>query len=133
MKGGQPNDKGKVTGFQGGELIKRGSSEVKEYIPDREIGYPIDREDVIRFAEGKQAESNVLDLLRGIPAIEYNTPDEVVREIERLESQHTREYIRSDDESNEQAFFQINSIKECYKTQRQCSEFAVKLQISSSL
>ena len=81
MKGGQPNDKGKVTGFQGGELIKRGSSEVKEYIPDREIGYPIDREDVIRFAEGKQAESNVLDLLRGIPAIEYNTPDEVVREI----------------------------------------------------
>jgi hypothetical protein len=85
----------------GGELIKRGSSEVKEYIPGREIGYPIDREDVIRFAEGKQAESNVLDLLRGIPAIEYNTPDEVVREIERMESQHTREYIRSDDESNE--------------------------------
>ena len=46
------------------------------------MGYPIDREDVIRFAEGKQAESNVLDLLHGIPAIEYNTPDEIIREIE---------------------------------------------------
>jgi hypothetical protein len=37
----------------------------------------------------------------GIPEIEYNTPDEIVREIERLESQRTREYVRSDDESNE--------------------------------
>ena len=40
-------------------------------------------------------------MLRGIPAIEYNAPDEIVREIERLESQRTREYTRSDDESNE--------------------------------
>jgi len=65
------------------------------------IGYPANREDIIRFATGKQAESDVLDLLMGIPEIEYNTPDEVTREIERLESQRTREYVRSDYESTE--------------------------------
>jgi len=65
------------------------------------IGYPAERKDIIRFAEGKQAESDVVDLLMGIPEIEYNTPDEVTREIERLESQRTREYVRSDDESIE--------------------------------
>jgi Protein of unknown function (DUF2795) len=85
----------------GGELIKRGPREVKEYISGMGIGYPAERKDLIRFAEGKQAESDVVDLLRGIPEIEYNTPDEVTREIERLESQRTREYVRSDDESIE--------------------------------
>ena len=95
--------RGKINSYlsYGGELIARGPREVKKYITGIDVGYPAERKDIIRFAEGKQAESNVLDLLRGIPAIEYNTPDEVVREIERMESQHTREYIRSDDESNE--------------------------------
>lgn len=76
------------------------------------MGYPIDREDVIRFAEGKQAESNVLDMLHGIPAIEYNTPDEIIREIERLEGTHTREYTRS--EESEYAFVHINSIRDYF-------------------
>ena len=48
-----------------------------------------------------QAESDFLDLLRGIPEIVYNTPDEVAREIERLESERTREYVRTDSESIE--------------------------------
>ena len=65
------------------------------------VGYPANRKDLIRFAEGEQAESDVMDLLMGIPEIEYNTPDEVTREIERLESQRTREYVRSDEESIE--------------------------------
>lgn len=65
------------------------------------IGYPAERRDIIRFAEGKEVESDVMDLLRGIPEIEYNTPDDVTREIERLESQRTREYVRSDEESIE--------------------------------
>ena len=83
----------------GGEFITRGPREVKKYITGIDIGYPAERKDLIRFAEGKQAESDVLDLLRGIPEIEYNTPEEVIREIERLESQRTREYIRSDTEN----------------------------------
>lgn len=65
------------------------------------IGYPAERRDIIRFAEGKEVESDVMDLLMGIPEIEYNTPDDVTREIERLESQRTREYVRSDEESIE--------------------------------
>lgn len=80
----------------GGDFIKRRPRDVKEFISGRGIGYPANRKDLIRFAEGKQAESDILDLLRGIPEIEYNTPDEVTREIERLESQRTREYTRSD-------------------------------------
>jgi hypothetical protein len=90
-----------ATWIYGGELIKRDPREVKEHITGIDIGYPAERKDIIRFAEGKQAESDVLDLLRGIPEIEYNTPEEVVREIERLESQRTREYIRSDTETTE--------------------------------
>ena len=85
----------------GGELITRGPREVKKYITGIDIGYPAERKDLIRFAEGKQAESDVLDLLRGIPEIEYNAPEEVIREIERLESQGTREYVRSDTEITE--------------------------------
>jgi len=74
----------------GGELIKRGPRDAKEYITGRGIGYPANRKDLIRFAEGKEAESDFLDLLRGIPEIEYNTPDDVTREIERLESERVR-------------------------------------------
>jgi hypothetical protein len=85
----------------GGEYIAREPSEVKEYITGRDINYPANRKDIIRFAKGKQVESDFLDLLRGIPEIEYNTPDEVAREIERLEEQRTREYTRSDYESTE--------------------------------
>jgi len=48
-----------------------------------------------------QAESDFLDLLRGNPEIEYNTHDEVARETERLESQRSREYVRTDSESIE--------------------------------
>jgi hypothetical protein len=40
----------------------------------RGMGYPVSRDDLVKFAEGKQASSDVLDLLRGIPEIEYNTP-----------------------------------------------------------
>lgn len=54
------------------------------------MGYPASRDDLVKFAEGKQASSDVLDLLRGIPEIEYNTPDDVTREIERLESERAR-------------------------------------------
>ncbi|WP_410508677.1 DUF2795 domain-containing protein [Methanosarcina hadiensis] len=54
------------------------------------MGYPATRDDLVKFAEGKQAESDVLDLLKGIPEIEYNTPDEVTREVERLESERAR-------------------------------------------
>jgi len=85
----------------GGETIKRGPRDVKEFVSGMGVGYPAERKDLIRFAEGKQAESDVLDLLKGIPEIEYNTPDEVTREIERLESQRTREYVRSDEETIE--------------------------------
>lgn len=74
----------------GGGLIKRGQRDYKEFISGRGIGYPADRRDIIRFAEGKQAESDVLDLLRGIPEIEYSTPDDVNREIERLESERIK-------------------------------------------
>lgn len=80
----------------GGKLIKRGPRDVKEFITGRGIGYPANRKDLIRFAEGKEAESDFLDLLKGIPEIEYNTPDDVTREIERLESQRTREYTRKE-------------------------------------
>ena len=80
----------------GGELIKRSQSDVKEFITGRGIGYPATKRDIIRFATGKSVESDFLDLLKGIPEIEYNTPDEVTREIERLESQRTREYTRSE-------------------------------------
>jgi len=85
----------------GGELIARDPYYVNEYITGRDINYPANRRDIIRFAEGMQAESDFLDLLRGIPEIEYNTPDEVAREIERLESERTREYVRTDSESIE--------------------------------
>jgi len=37
-----------------------------------------------------EAESDVLDLLKGIPEIEYNTPDDITREIERLQSERIR-------------------------------------------
>lgn len=92
--------RGKINSYlsYGGELIARGPREVKKYITGIDVGYPAERKDIIRFAEGKQAESDVLDLLRGIPEIEYSTPEEVIREIERLESQRTREYVRSDTE-----------------------------------
>jgi hypothetical protein len=50
------------------------------YISGIDIGYPAERKDIIRFAVGKQAESDVLDLLRGIPEIEYNTPEEKLPE-----------------------------------------------------
>lgn len=56
----------------------------------RGMGYPASRDDLVKFAEGKQASSDVLDLLRGIPEIEYNTPDDVTKEIERLESERVR-------------------------------------------
>ena len=39
---------------------------------------------------GYPASRDVLDLLRGIPEIEYNTPDDVTKEIERLESERVR-------------------------------------------
>ncbi|AAM06745.1 DUF2795 domain-containing protein [Methanosarcina acetivorans] len=83
-----------ATRLFGGELIKRSQSDVTEFITGRGIGYPATKRDIIRFATGKSVESDVLDLLKGIPEIEYNTPDEVTREIERLESQRTREYTR---------------------------------------
>lgn len=90
MEAGQINGKTVFIKIEGGEVIKRGPREVKEYITGRGIGYPASREDLVRFAEGKQAESDVLDLLRGISEIEYNTPDDVTREIERLESQRIK-------------------------------------------
>jgi hypothetical protein len=74
----------------GGELLVNDSYDVNEYITGRDINNPAKRRDIIRFAEGMQAESDFLDLLRGIPEIEYNTPEEVAREIERLESQRSR-------------------------------------------
>ena len=102
LSGGRSTgEKVTVTRTYGGELIKRDPREIKEYISGIDIGYPAERKDIIRFAEGKQEESDVLDLLRGIPEIEYNTPEEVTREIEHLESQRTREYIRSDTETTE--------------------------------
>lgn len=85
-----------ATRVVGGELIKRSQSDVKEFITGRGIGYPATKRDIIRFATGKSVESDFLDLLKGIPEIEYNTPDEVTREIERLESQRTREYTRQE-------------------------------------
>lgn len=57
----------------GGKTIKRGPRNVKEFITGRGIGYPANRKDLIRFAEGKEVESDFLDLLKGIPEIEYNT------------------------------------------------------------
>jgi hypothetical protein len=74
----------------GGEFIKREPRDYKEFISGRGIGYPANRKDIIRFAEGKQAESDVLDLLNGIPEIEYNTADDVNREIARLESKRAK-------------------------------------------
>lgn len=74
----------------GGVLIKRGPRDIKEFITGRGIGYPATRDDLVKFAEGKQAESDILDLLRGMSEIEYNTPDEVTREIERLESERAK-------------------------------------------
>jgi len=47
------------------------------------------KKDLIRFAEGKEAESDFLDLLKGIPEIEH-TPDDVTREIKRLESERVK-------------------------------------------
>lgn len=90
MEGGQL--KGKKISYLnlGGELIRRGPREYEEYISGRGIGYPANRRDLIRFAEGKQASSDVLDLLRGIPEIEYNTPDDVARKIDRLESERIK-------------------------------------------
>lgn len=79
-----------ATLIYGGECIKRGPRDVKEFITGRGMGYPATRDDLVKFAEGKQAESDVLDLLKGIPEIEYNTPDEITREIERLESERAR-------------------------------------------
>lgn len=76
--------------YFGGELIKRGPRDYKEFISGMGIGYPANRKDIIRFAEGKQAESDVLDLLKGIPEIEYNTPDDITREIARLESERVK-------------------------------------------
>ncbi|BAW29430.1 hypothetical protein MTHERMMSTA1_06510 [Methanosarcina thermophila MST-A1] len=40
----------------------------------RGIGYLANRDNLAKFAESKQASSDVLDLLRGISEIEYNTP-----------------------------------------------------------
>ncbi|RXA20277.1 DUF2795 domain-containing protein [Methanosarcina sp. MSH10X1] len=76
--------------MHGGELIKRNPRQVEEFITGRGIGYPVSRDDLVKFAEGKQASSDFLDLLRGIPELEYNTPDDVTREIERLESERAR-------------------------------------------
>ncbi len=70
--------------------LKRDPREVKEFITGRGIGYPASRDDLIKFADGKQVNSDVLDLLRGISEIEYNTPDDVTREIERLENERIR-------------------------------------------
>ncbi|AKB78129.1 hypothetical protein MSHOH_1646 [Methanosarcina horonobensis HB-1 = JCM 15518] len=58
------------------------------------MDYPATRDDLVKFAEGKKAESDVLDLLKGIPEIEYNTPADVTREIEHLERQRSREYTK---------------------------------------
>ncbi|MGB9938365.1 DUF2795 domain-containing protein [Methanosarcina sp.] len=76
--------------MRGGELIKRSPGEVEEFITGRGIGYPASRDDLVKFAEGKQASSDFLDLLRGIPEIEYNTPDDVTREIEHLERERIK-------------------------------------------
>ena len=64
-----------------------GPREYEEYRSGRGRGYLANRRDLIRFAEGKQASGDVLDLLKGIPEIEYNTPDDVARKIGRLESE----------------------------------------------
>lgn len=60
---------------------KRNPCQAEEFITGRGIGYPAN---LVKFAEGKQASSDFLDFLKGIPEIEYNTPDDVTREIERL-------------------------------------------------
>lgn len=63
---------------------KRNPCQAEEFITGRGIGYPAKRDYLVKFAEGKQASSDFLDFLKGIPEIEYNTPDDVTREIERL-------------------------------------------------
>ena len=84
-----------ATRTQGGGIIKRNPSKIEEIINDRGITYPADRKDIIRFAKGKQVESDVMDLLMGIPEIEYNTPDDIAREVDFLEKQRARgDYIR---------------------------------------
>jgi hypothetical protein len=70
--------------------LKRDPREVKEFITGRGIGYPASRDDLIKFADGKQVNRDVLDLLRGMSEIEYNTPDDVTREIESLENERIR-------------------------------------------
>ena len=54
-----------ASGFEGGESIKRSPCEAKEFISVRGIACPANRKDLIRFAEGKQTDSDFLDLLKG--------------------------------------------------------------------
>jgi hypothetical protein len=54
------------------ELIKRDPREVKEHITLL-VAASCDRKALISFAQGKQAESNDLDLLKGMPEIKYNS------------------------------------------------------------
>ncbi|AKB77766.1 hypothetical protein MSHOH_1283 [Methanosarcina horonobensis HB-1 = JCM 15518] len=76
--------------IQEGELIKRNPSRIEEVITDRGMSSPKSRDDLVKFAEGKQARSEDLDLLRGLPLKEYSTPADVTRELDRLERQRTR-------------------------------------------
>ncbi|MDR7667077.1 DUF2795 domain-containing protein [Methanosarcina sp. Z-7115] len=62
---------------------KRNPRQVEEFITGKGIGYPAKRDYLVKFAEGKQASSDFLGFLKGIPEID-NTSDDVTREIERL-------------------------------------------------
>lgn len=45
--------------------MKRNLRQVGVFLTGREIGFPASRDDLVKFAEGEQASSDVLELLRG--------------------------------------------------------------------
>lgn len=49
---------------------KRNPRQVEEFITGKGIGYPAKRDYLVKFAEGKQASSDFLGFLKGIPEIE---------------------------------------------------------------
>jgi hypothetical protein len=45
------------------------------------MGYPASKEDLVKHAEGKDADDEVISALKGLPGKEYGTPADVNKEL----------------------------------------------------
>lgn len=79
MKGGEDMDEDQNMAGQG----KVNPIQVQKFLDG--MDYPVSKDDLVKYAQGKGADENVLNTLRRLPEQDYETPVDVSEAIGQFE------------------------------------------------